>query len=206
MAIKYCIWDVGNVIYRYSLDPLARWIEETSPVKPGKPLFDFRPYMLGKITTAEMMQQLCRQYEIDFSGLVEKRLFGLFWEGISEYHAETRRVQEILKENGIINCLLSNALPILCGSSRTSDIIRPQYVFTSYDLGLLKSDLLIYREVLRKLDATPQETAFVDGKAANVKAAETIGIQGIIFAPATIAADIKALTGIRKLQQQNVSA
>ena len=23
--IKYCIWDVGNVIYQYSLEPLHQW-------------------------------------------------------------------------------------------------------------------------------------------------------------------------------------
>lgn len=147
-----------------------------------------------------MMRQLCRQYHIDFSDDAEKRLTELFWVGIGEYFAETRHVQKILQQNGIINCLLSNALPILQDSHRTDDIIAPHHVFASYDLGLLKPDLLIYQTVLRKLGAAPQETVFVDDKPQNVEAAQTAGIQGIVFDRATIAAEMQIMTGIGDLQ------
>lgn len=197
MPIKYCIWDVGNVIYDYSLQPLAEWIDQHSAVTPENPLFDFKPYMKGMISTTDMMRQLCLKYRIVYSGTIQKRLTELFWEGIGEYYAETRKIQETLQKNGILNCLLSNALPILYDSHQTENIIESNHIFASYDLGLLKPDRRIYQTVLRKLDAAPQETIFVDDKPANVLAAQDIGIHGIVFNRATIAAEIQNITGIR---------
>ena len=33
-VIKYCIWDVGNVIYNYTLEPVHDWCERAH-CRPG---------------------------------------------------------------------------------------------------------------------------------------------------------------------------
>lgn len=63
----------------------------------------------------------------------------------------------------------------------------------SYELGLLKPDAEIYKQVLRLrlLKAKPEEVVFIDDKLKNVEAAKSIGINGIVFNKDTIAEDVR---------------
>lgn len=189
---KYCIWDVGNVIYRYSLDPLKKWIENNGSVKPQQPLFNFNPYMKGEASYVETVRELCKKYSIQYFSATAQKVRHLLEAGIGEYFSETRQAQLLLKSRGITNCLLSNALPILANSSRTDDIIRPEHRFTSYKLRLLKPDPKIYQTVLKELNAQPQEVIFIDDKEKNVAAACSLGIHGIQFKRETIISEIKS--------------
>ena len=189
---KYCIWDVGNVIYRYSLDPLKQWVEKNGSEKPQQPLFNFNPYMKGDVSYTQTVRELCRKYGIQYFPATAQKVRHLLEAGIGEYFPETRQAQLMLKSRGITNCLLSNALPVLENSSRTEDIIRPEHRFTSYKLGLLKPDPKIYQTVLKELNAQPQEVIFIDDKEKNVAAACSLGIHGIQFKRETIISEIKS--------------
>ena len=57
----------------------------------------------------------------------------------------------------------------------------PAKLYTSFELGLEKPDLAIYRAVLEAEQRKPEEAIFVDDKAENVAAASTLGIHGILF-------------------------
>lgn len=196
MKIQYCIWDVGNVVYPYSLRPLAQWLEALTGQPARQPLFDFNPYMKGLISTADMMRRLCAQYHIRFSENTAAELTRKFGEGIGARIPETTAIQKQLLQAGVTNCLLSNALPILAGSGNPEGIVKPQHVFVSYELGLLKPDLQIYQTVLQKLSAAPEEVIFVDDKADNTAAAESVGIHGIVFRRQTIFSAIHNLTAL----------
>jgi putative hydrolase of the HAD superfamily len=54
-------------------------------------------------------------------------------------------------------------------------------VFVSAEMGLVKPDPEIYRQVLAALDVTPEQAVFVDNKAVNVDAAVALGVTGHHF-------------------------
>ena len=58
--IKYCIWDIGKVVYNYTLEPLHNWcIKNTDDIDYCIEVgytFNFNPYMLGKV---EFFKTLC---------------------------------------------------------------------------------------------------------------------------------------------------
>lgn len=109
-----------------------------------------------------------------------------FYDGIIKYHPQTRKIQEHLKNSGVKNCILSNALPILADTCRCDDLISPQYQFCSFNLGLLKPDPEIYKTVRAKLGCEFQELIFVDDKKQNIDAATQLGIHAILFTPESI--------------------
>jgi hypothetical protein len=54
--------------------------------------------------------------------------------------------------------------------------------YTSFDVGMIKPELGYYRHVLGSLGLTnPKSAIFVDDKVTNVSAAQSFGIQGIVF-------------------------
>jgi putative hydrolase of the HAD superfamily len=57
----------------------------------------------------------------------------------------------------------------------------PAKLYTSFELGLQKPDLAIYRAVLEAEHRQPEEAIFVDDRAENVAAASTLGLHGIVF-------------------------
>ena len=57
----------------------------------------------------------------------------------------------------------------------------PAKLYTSFELGLEKPNLAIYRAVLEAEQRPPQDCIFVDDRAENVAAASTLGIHGILF-------------------------
>ena len=69
-VIKYCIWDVGNVIYNYTLEPVHDWCErrtadrETFLRNKGK--FSYNNYMKGLVPYAELCRQLCDFYDVPY--------------------------------------------------------------------------------------------------------------------------------------------
>ena len=56
-------------------------------------------------------------------------------------------------------------------------------VFYSYDVQLMKPSPDIYRHVLTEADLNPEETAFFDDNAANIRAAAALGIQAVHVVP-----------------------
>ena len=150
-VIKYCIWDVGNVIYNYTLEPVHDWCErrtadrETFLRNKGK--FSYNNYMKGLVPYAELCRQLCDFYDVPYHKDYTIELNRAFRAGIKDYFPQTRQTQEELQQRGIANCILSNALPVLAGDNKAADIIPQERQFCSFDLGLLKPDPEIYRRV-----------------------------------------------------------
>lgn len=195
--IKYCIWDVGNVIYDYTIKPLNLWCEQhttdMAAFRKNEGKFNFNDYMKGLVPYSELCRQICDFYSVPYQEDYQSEITKAFQAGIIKYHPETRKIQEKLNALGIGNCILSNALPILAKTSRCEDIIPPQHQFCSFDLGLLKPDPAIYKAVREKLGCSFEELIFVDDKPKNVKAAAELGIHAVTFNAETIVDDITKL-------------
>ena len=208
-VIKYCIWDVGNVIYNYTLEPVHDWCErrtadrETFLRNKGK--FSYNNYMKGLVPYAELCRQLCDFYAVPYLKDYAIELNRAFRAGIKNYFPQTRQTQEELQQRGIANCILSNALPVLAGDNKAADIIPQERQFCSFDLGLLKPDPETYRRVREKLGCRFEELIFVDDKPKNTKAAAELGIHAVTFNPQTIIGDIRKIISPQKMPHQTKS-
>ncbi len=188
--IKYAIFDIGNTVYPFTLAPLIAYMQRET-VEPAlfakhhSPYsYDYNPYMKGEMTDAEFAEELCFFCRVPYH---ENRLAEIntaLHKGCGGRFPETIKAIRLLRQNGTEICLLSNALPLLADTG--ADIANPEYAFTSYDLGLLKPDTTIFETVLEKLNTTPKQTLFLDDKKANVDAAKTLGINGIVYRRETV--------------------
>lgn len=196
--IKYCIWDVGGVIYNYSLDNLHQWCKEktNSPYEVEEKLgkFNYNDYMKGKVSFPQLCQQLCDFYDVTYQEQHNIEINKALHQGIGEYFPETRQAQEELLGMGIKNCILSNALPAIAEDIKCKDLMQPEHIFCSFDLGLLKPDVQIYQTVLESLGSEGREVIFVDDKPKNTAAAATLGIHAITYNPNTIVSEIRRIT------------
>lgn len=196
--IKYAIFDVGQTIYPFSLKPLATLLQQqtTEPdmfANNHTPFhYDYKPYMKGDITDEEFAKELCFFCHAPYNNHSLNQINHALHQGCGPRFIQTQQAIEILKSNNIEICLLSNALPLLADTG--ADITKHEYCFTSYDLKLLKPNTDIFLEVQKKLDTPFEQLLFIDDKEENVKSAQSLGINGIIFNKKTIIKDIQPYT------------
>jgi putative hydrolase of the HAD superfamily len=88
-----------------------------------------------------------------------------------------------LKERGVLTAILSNMGDnVLDNMKREFDWLpRFDVLVWSYQLRIAKPDPAIYRYVLDKLGARPEEALFLDDKLINIEAAQALGMQAIQF-------------------------
>ena len=203
--IKYAIFDVGQVIYPYSLNPLCKLMKShtTEPHiydnKHSPKEYDYKPYMKGEMSDIEFAQELCFFCRVPYSDDMFQKINQALHDGCGERFAETKKAMEILRKNNIEICILSNALPLLADTGK--DITNPEYSFPSYKLGLLKPDPLIYQTVQQKLGVEFNQIIFIDDKEKNVLSAQNLGIHGIVYKKETIIANINSLLSTPKYNQ-----
>lgn len=90
-----------------------------------------------------------------------------------------------LQQSGLRTAILSNMISDLLRHMLTSQDFAWLNGFThntwSCELGIAKPDPAIYIHTCEKLQVRPQEVLFIDDKPENIRAAEALGMQGIIF-------------------------
>ena len=197
MKIRYVIFDVGGVCYPYSLDNLNQYFRDKVAdkndfdSKKGIKSFNYNPFMTGEVNFTQFCKDLCNHCKISYSQDMEEKIDVAMHNGVGSIFEETLTVMDELRKQNIEICLLSNALPNLID---TADFLtNRENIFVSYELRLLKPDLEIYKKVLEKLNAIPEEVVFIDDKPRNVDAAKSLGMYGIVFNQQTIIDEIKKL-------------
>jgi len=197
MTIKFCIFDVGQVCYPYSLEPLNQLLREQSAdhktfdKKGGAKSFNYNSFMKGETDFTAFCKNLCSHCGIVYSKDIEQSFDNAMHQGVGPFYEETLETMSWLRKEGIEIGLLSNALPNLADTGQT--LAAEDKIFVSYELGLLKPDKAIYQSVLAKLNVKPEEVIFIDDKRENVEAAKSLGINGIVFDRNTISRQIKTL-------------
>ena len=197
MTIKFCIFDVGQVCYPYSLEPLNQLLREQSAdhktfdKKGGAKSFNYNSFMKGETDFTAFCKNLCSHCGIVYSKDIEQSFDNAMHQGVGPFYEETLETMSWLRKEGIEIGLLSNALPNLADTGQT--LAAEDKTFVSYELGLLKPDKAIYQSVLAKLNVKPEEVIFIDDKRENVEAAKSLGINGIVFDRNTISRQIKTL-------------
>ncbi len=135
-------------------------------------------YESGKIGTLEFLKELNLALEAD----IDAAEFNTLWNATFRENAQMAELLIKLK-NKYPLYLLSNT------NESHYTFIQNQYnvarhfdeLILSYEVGSIKPDLKIYREVISRSGFEPANCVFIDDLEDNVEAARSIGMQGIVF-------------------------
>ena len=87
-----------------------------------------------------------------------------------------------LREGGVRVGILSNApYPVAKAIKRSEWAKLFDFFAFSCDYGVCKPSRGIYRDVLQRLNTPHEDVAFVDDRRENVRAAELLGVRGVIW-------------------------
>lgn len=197
-TIKAIIFDMGGVILR-TQDRAPR---EKLGQKFNKSYLEMDHLIYGidsahKATRGEISEDEHRKNVLKQFGLTmedQDWFFAEFWGGDKKDQELVDYIYELKKD--YITALLSNAW------SRARVDIEPRYQFLdafdfsvfSAEINMAKPDPRIYEWVLDQIKVKPEEAIFVDDFEENIKAANQLGIHGILFkSTELVKADIQKL-------------
>ncbi|MBO7243864.1 MAG: HAD-IA family hydrolase [Alphaproteobacteria bacterium] len=190
--MKVCLFDCGGVIYPYSLAPFKRWLSDKTSEKSFS--FKWKELMTGEISFSSFSKDVCHQLKIDYTPNKEKEIFLSLCKGKGDFYSQTLDLISYLKAKNVQMGLLSNALPCFEGTLDSLPLTK-EFIFPSYELGLLKPDKRIFQEVLKKMKVNPDEVLFIDDKKENVEVALSVGFKSFVFQKETALINLKKIMG-----------
>lgn len=185
---KAVIFDLGKVLVAYDWQSYLK-------------TFSFDEETFHAVANAMFLNE---DWEEGDRGADEKRWLSLFIENAPAYEKEIRLVYEKLEgcvyrfpytldliaffeKRGFRIFFLSNYAEYLYEKTRGTLSFLETFdggVF-SFEEKCIKPERCIYERLLEKYDILPEEAIFFDDREENVRAAEELGIQGILFTPET---------------------
>ena len=184
-GVGAAIFDYGGVLAR-TVDqaPRAAW-ERSLGLAPGALTAAVHDKQLwvaaqnGSITSDAHWQAVGEALGLSASQLRELR--GSFYGGDVLNH-ELLACIDRLRQRGIALGLLSNFSTDLRGMLETQDLLRRfDHVAISAEVGVMKPDAAAYEAILGMLALPASACVFIDDLPANVAAARTLGMHGIVF-------------------------
>ncbi|WP_423900826.1 HAD family hydrolase [Eggerthia catenaformis] len=177
------IFDIGGVILNFYPHTFLDKYFPALHDKLYQIVFDsssWKQLDLGYLTTGELKQVLINKHshlEKEISFIMDH------WEDeILQPIQETFRTIKLLKKNHFPIYILSNIHPdIYYRKTKEFDIFN---LFNGYILSgeehLLKPDHKLYQILFNRYHLDPKECLFIDDSPINIKAAQALGMQGII--------------------------
>lgn len=200
--IKAVIFDYGNVLVR-TIDPVPRttW-EQHLGLQSGElervvhNQTSWIAAQLGQISPETHWHHVGTTLRLTDADIVSLR--NTFYQGDILNSELIARIDQ-LRATGLQTALLSNFSTELHGFLATHALqSRFDSITVSADVGAMKPTAQAYQTVLKRLALPANACIFVDDLAANVQAAQTLGIHGIVFRDnATCLSELDALLGIQ---------
>ena len=166
--------DIDHQLYAAVMRP---WVLEAyDPSGNGNPIHALER---GECTTAEFEELLAaRIVRRDGSNISPDGLLGRMFAG-SAYCDPMHAVFPVVREAGLRTGLLSNSWGV---ADYPRDLFPGLFdvVVISGEVGMRKPEERIFRHTAGLLGLTPQECVFIDDLAANVAAAEAIGMTAVL--------------------------
>ena len=189
--IKNIVFDFGGVITVSSRERAVKAFENIG-VHDADSLLSahhqqgmFADVESGKVSADEFCQWLSEHCGriITFDDVVKG------WTGyVVDVPRERLEMLRIAKEHYNVY-ILTNTNPFMMSWARSS-AFTPEglpldhfchKIYASYEIGLLKPDLRIYRYLLEDTGIVSSETLFIDDSIVNVQAAESVGMVGMLL-------------------------
>ncbi|MEV5825185.1 HAD family phosphatase [Spirillospora sp. NPDC052242] len=202
--MTWIVFDYAGVI---SLSPprdAGALLPQTVGVEPARfwPVYWARrePYDLAEVTAAEFWDDVCGRLGVRADPDLVEVLVTLDVRTWGHVNRGTVGLLGELAAGGTRLALLSNApveLARMVDARPWAGLFRHRLF--SADLRLVKPDPEIFRTLLARLEAGPDDVVFVDDRAENVRAAEAAGIRGVLFERVEdVRAELLAATGGRR--------
>lgn len=182
-SVKAVVFDLGRVLMHIDFDAFPRTLglhteEERAPYRgPTGPVW--KEYETGAVTTDAFLEKLFIIFGKRYSK--EKILEG--WNNIIVRDNEEiiPFVHEIQKK--YTTAILSNTSASHWNKVMQISKIVPfiPHHFTSFGIGAMKPDPVVYGHVARTLRLEPQEILFIDDIKENIDGALLFGMHGIVF-------------------------
>lgn len=198
--IRAIIFDLGNVLIDFDHRIAARRISHFCDKAPDE---IFSLFFASDVTTVfEEGKITCSEFFLKVKEALNLKLnyetFVAIWNEIFFLTAKNRAVFSLantLRQHYKI-VLLSNInilhFEYLKKYFPIFDIF--DYVFTSFELGAVKPNPLVYHKVFKTLEVLPEEVLYTDDRKELVESAKALGIKSLHF------------TGIEQLKQDLISS
>ncbi|MDE1833227.1 MAG: HAD family phosphatase [Candidatus Micrarchaeota archaeon] len=179
--IKLLIFDIGGVLIKFKEIDYVRYIAKKHHLR----VYEFARTLFPMIDKMELGELKLRQVEDRMSSMFDINNSGLEWDSAYEKLAKVDKrsielVKRLSKRYKVV--LLSNV------SATRYDVMREVLIkhlkaraFASCYLHMRKPEPRIYRYVLSKMGAKPQEAVFIDDFMENVVGARKVGIHALQF-------------------------
>jgi epoxide hydrolase-like predicted phosphatase len=184
MTVTAVAFDYGGVLTYSSFRGFAEYATELGlPDESLATFFRDDPQMglleTGQITSREFMKYVCIEAERRHGQRIDiRRLGAAAAQGQVLNPAMIALVEEV-KQHSTTALLTNNVAEAAWRETFPFDLF--DVVVDSSELGVRKPDPKIYEALLKKLDRSAGEVAFVDDLPVNVDAAAALGIHAILF-------------------------
>lgn len=184
MALTTAIFDLGGVLVWTHWDRVTQPFGQMSGLTPEGVMEEIRtgdayyPFMRGEFDGAEFHRRLTRKLGLE----LDPAKFFTIWKSIIAPNADITSLIERLR--GRCRLAIGSNTDVLHHerSLEVQDALRHfNQALVSYRLGHCKPDPAFFSVGLERLSAAPGECVFIDDRAENVEAAETLGITGVQF-------------------------
>ena len=187
MSIKAIIFDYGQVISlpqdSAALDRLAELAGVTRD-RFETVLWALRgEYDRGTISALEYYREILSELGVSKDEKSIKEMVALDMESWSGVNPETVTLMEDVKKAGYLLGILSNMPHEFLAWCRANvpAVSLAQFSLFSCELGLVKPEEAIYRELLSTAGVKSEELVFFDDNAENIKSALALGIRAILW-------------------------
>jgi putative hydrolase of the HAD superfamily len=183
--IAAVIFDYGNVLTR-TLDPTPRAIwEQRLGLASGELQrlvhndHSWRAAQLGQITVDAYWHDVGTTLGLTPTDTAELR--ATFYNG-DVLNLDLVACIDQLRTAGVRTALLSNFSTELRGLLTAHNLVcRFDQIVISAEIGIMKPEAAAYQAVLDRLQLPAQRCIFIDDHPSNVRAAQMLGIHGILF-------------------------
>lgn len=182
--IKVILFDLGHVLMNIDFNAFPNSLGLTTTEKRAQ-YDEFRiqqyvhEYETGKLSTGQFLDSLYESFNKNFS---RKKILDAFNEIVVDDNQEIVPFVQQVKEKYRI-AILSNTSPCHWEKvMRVSSVVKlfPD-AFTSFQLGAMKPEKIVYEKVCSSLNTLPHEVLFIDDLKVNVDGAIAVGMKGAVF-------------------------
>lgn len=183
--IKAVIFDVGGVLLTFEANRVYKDFIEFFGMEEKEFLDIYYPatreFTKGKMTESQFWKYFQKKAgtkkKLPKSSMYKMNA-GSHW----NYNHELIRFAKNLKDRHLKIAILSNVVQPIVDFMKGEDLYQHfDEVVLSCEVGMKKPDKEIYLHTLKLLGIKPQEAIFIDDLDYNIKAANELGMKGILF-------------------------
>jgi putative hydrolase of the HAD superfamily len=177
---KALVFDFDGVMTREPpREAIYSFLEKTLHLSPPELDRVYEAIISGQIDRA-FWQSLAKEKGVKLSGAWSNDFKAVMKDCL--VNPEMFALVDRLKQKHLPIILFSNIDPIPAQYMREMGLFAPfdQHIF-AYEIGAAKPDPKAYQIMIKQLNLPPQDIVFIDDRPENIRAAQALGINAILF-------------------------